>query len=172
MWSIRPLLTQKAAQVLVQALVISRLNYWNSFLSGLPTSAIRPLQLIQNATTQLVFNLPKFTPVLHSSAPFTGYQWLPASITKHLRIVLRPDRVQSTSRTWSNLTPQPVHSISASANWLVASSLRANHSTKSPLFAVLAPKWWTELPNDIRTTESLYIFSRRLKTHLFQLHLG
>jgi len=46
---IRPLLTQKAAQVLVQALVISRLDYCNSLLAGLPANAIRPLQLIQNA---------------------------------------------------------------------------------------------------------------------------
>ena len=42
---------------------------------------------------------------------------------------------------------------SASANRLVAPSLRASHSTKSQLFAVLAPKWWNELPIDIRTAE-------------------
>jgi len=40
---IRPLLTQKAAQVPVQALVISRLDYCNSLLAGLPAKAIRPL---------------------------------------------------------------------------------------------------------------------------------
>ena len=42
---IRPLLTKKVAQVLVQSLVISRLDYCNSLLAGLPASAIRPLQL-------------------------------------------------------------------------------------------------------------------------------
>jgi len=46
---IRPLLTQKAAQALVQALVISHLDYCNSLLAGLPAKAIRPLQLIQNS---------------------------------------------------------------------------------------------------------------------------
>ena len=65
----------------------------------------------------------------------------------------------------------PAHSLrSASANGLVAASLRAKHSTKLRLFAVLAPRWWNELLNDIRT-ESLYIFCRKLKTHLFQLYL-
>ena len=58
---IRPILTQKAAQVCVQALVISRLDYCNSLLAGLPVSAIRPLQLIQTVVARLVFNLPKFT---------------------------------------------------------------------------------------------------------------
>ena len=46
---IRLFLTQKAAQVLVQALIISCLDYCNSLLAGLPASAILPLQLIQNA---------------------------------------------------------------------------------------------------------------------------
>ncbi|CAB1430807.1 unnamed protein product [Pleuronectes platessa] len=40
-------------KVLVQALVISRLEYCNSLLAGLPASAIRPLQLIHNAAAQL-----------------------------------------------------------------------------------------------------------------------
>ncbi|KAL6469243.1 hypothetical protein MHYP_G00227670, partial [Metynnis hypsauchen] len=49
---IRPFLTQEAAQVLVQSLVISRLDYCNSLLAGLPMQAIKPLQLIQNAAAQ------------------------------------------------------------------------------------------------------------------------
>lgn len=28
--------------------------------------------------------------------------------------------------------------------------------------------WWNELPNDIRTVESLHIFHRKLKKHIFQ----
>ena len=76
------LLTEKGTQVLVQALVISGLDYCNSLLAGLPASAIRPLQLIQNAAARLVFNLNSLT-LLCSSAPFTGYQWLPASVSKH-----------------------------------------------------------------------------------------
>ena len=39
----------------------------------------------------------------------SGCPYYPLQDT-YLRTVLRTDRVQSTSRTWSNLTPQPVHS--------------------------------------------------------------
>ncbi|KAK3527056.1 hypothetical protein QTP86_008661 [Hemibagrus guttatus] len=46
---IRPFLSTQATQVLVQSLVISRLDYCNSLLAGLPLNAIRPLQMIQNA---------------------------------------------------------------------------------------------------------------------------
>ena len=87
---IRPLLTQKAAQVLVQALIISRLDYCNSLLAGLPAGAIRPLQLIQNSAARLVFNLPKFT---HTTPPqpslVTGgcpHHW-------YLRTVLQTDLI-------------------------------------------------------------------------------
>ena len=60
-WRICPLVTQKAAQVLVQALVISRLDYCNSLLAGLPGSAMRPLQLIRNAAAWLFFILHTFS---------------------------------------------------------------------------------------------------------------
>ncbi len=73
MRKIRPFLTEHAAQLLVQALVISRLDYCNALLAGLPLSTIKPLQIIQNAAAQLVFNEPKrahFTPL------FISFHWL------------------------------------------------------------------------------------------------
>ncbi len=56
---IRPFLTEHAAQLLVQALVISRLDYCYALLAGLPSNTIKPLQMIQNAAALLVFNEPK-----------------------------------------------------------------------------------------------------------------
>jgi hypothetical protein len=59
MHRVQPYLTQEAPQVLIQALVISRLDYFNLLLAG----------LFQNATARLLFNLPKFshvTPLLHT----------------------------------------------------------------------------------------------------------
>ncbi|KAI4873379.1 hypothetical protein NFI96_017372, partial [Prochilodus magdalenae] len=61
---IRPFLSQEPIQLLVQSLVISRLDYCNSLLAGLPLQAIGPMQLVQNAASQLIFNLPKFTHVI------------------------------------------------------------------------------------------------------------
>ncbi|KAL6103795.1 uncharacterized protein ACO6RY_13667 [Pungitius sinensis] len=36
---------------------------------------------------------------------------------------------------------------------------------------LLVPTWLNELSDDIRTAQSLYIFCRKLKTHLFKLYL-
>ncbi|XP_056292987.1 uncharacterized protein LOC130208093 [Pseudoliparis swirei] len=169
---IRPLLTQKAAQVLVQALVISRLDYCNSLLAGLPAKAIRPLQLIQNAAARLVFSLPKFA---HTTPLLRSLHWLPVAARIHFKtLVLAYRALDGSGPVYIRdmVTPYtPARSLrSATANRLVTPALRANHS-KSRLFAVLAPQWWNELPSDIRAAKSLYIFRRKLKTHLFRLYL-
>ncbi len=72
---IRPFLTEHAAQLLVQALVVSRLDYCNALLAGLPWNTIKPLQMIQNAAARLVFKEPKKNPCytsLHLTALATS----------------------------------------------------------------------------------------------------
>ncbi len=71
---IRPFLSERATQLLVQALVRSRLDYCNALLAGLPTNSIKLLQLIQNAAARLIFNEPK---IMHVTPPFINLHWLP-----------------------------------------------------------------------------------------------
>ena len=70
-------------------------------------------------------------------------------------------------------TPARSLRSTTSAGRLVPPSLRASkaRSTKSQLFSVLGPQWWNELPAALRTAESLTIFRKGLKTHLFRVHL-
>ncbi len=71
---IRPFLSEHATQLLVQALVLSRLDYCNALLAGLPGNSIKPLQLIQNTAARLIFNEPKRT---HVTPLFIRLHWLP-----------------------------------------------------------------------------------------------
>ncbi len=73
---IRPFLTEHAAQLLVQALVISRLDYCNALLAGLPSNTIKPLQMIQYAVAWLVFSEPKRA---HVTPLFVSLHWLPVA---------------------------------------------------------------------------------------------
>ena len=69
---IRPFLTQKATQVLVQASVISGLDYCNSLLSGLPFNFCSSSRM-QQPSWSSAYPSP---PTLHrSSAPFPGSSW-------------------------------------------------------------------------------------------------
>ena len=45
-------------------------------------------------------------------------------------------------------------------------------TSRSRLLSVLAPRWWNDLPVDVRTAETLTTFKGRLKIHLFRLHLS
>ncbi|KAK3568200.1 hypothetical protein QTP86_000226 [Hemibagrus guttatus] len=75
----------QVAQVLVQSLVTSRLDYCSALLAGLPLNAIRPLQLIQNAAAWLVFNLPKFS---HTTPTTPLFHWLPVVACLRLKTLM------------------------------------------------------------------------------------
>ncbi len=74
MKKIRLFLFEYALQLLVQAFVISRLEYCNILLAGLPASATKTQQMIQNAAAHLVFNQPKRT---HVTLILISLHWLP-----------------------------------------------------------------------------------------------
>ncbi|KAJ8353285.1 hypothetical protein SKAU_G00208520 [Synaphobranchus kaupii] len=169
---IRPFFTTHSTQLLVQAMVLSCLDYCNSLLAGLPASAIRPLQLIQNAAARLVFNLPRRS---HVTPLLIDLHWLPVMARiKFKTLVLAFQAVRGSAPPYLQklIRPcTPTRSLrSASSGRLVPPPLHT--STRSRRLSVLAPRWWNELPVEVRTTESLTAFKRRLKTHLFKLHLS
>ncbi|KAI4872717.1 hypothetical protein NFI96_007016, partial [Prochilodus magdalenae] len=171
---IRPFLSQEATQLLVQSLVISRLDYCNSLLAGLPLQAIRPLQLVQNAAARLIFNLPKFT---HITPLLRSLHWLPVVTRIRFKTLVLAYKAKN--------GPAPPYLMAMVKSRSVPRALRASSTVRleppplrthggqaSRLFSVLAPRWWNQLPLSVRTAESLAVFKRRLKTHLFIMHLS
>ncbi len=99
---IRPFLTEHATQLLVQALVISRLHYCSALLAGLPSNTITHLQIIQNAAARLVFNEPKRA---HVTPLFISLHWLP--IAAHIKF----KTLMLAYRKNTGSTPTYFHSI-------------------------------------------------------------
>ncbi len=170
--NIRKIRTEHAAQLLVQALVISRLDYCNALLAGLPSNTIKPLQMIQNAAARLVFNEPKRA---HVTPLFVSLHWLPVAACIQFKTLMLA------YRTTTGSAPTYFHSLmtiyipsrslrSASERRLVVPSQRGSKSL-SRTFSFTVPGWWNDLPTPIRTAGSLSIFKQQLKTHLFQLYL-
>ncbi|XP_061119563.1 uncharacterized protein LOC133142389 [Conger conger] len=159
---IRHLLTEKATQLLVQALVISRLDYCNSLLAGLPACAIKPLQLVQNAAARLITSQPRSA---HVTPLLIGLHWRP--IAAHIcfkALVLAFQAAKGTAPPYiqSLITPySPARPLrSASSGRLMVPSLRApgGRAARSRLFSILVPQWWNDLPTTVRTAESLPLF--------------
>ncbi len=155
-----------------QALVISRLDYCNALLAGLTSCTIKPLQMIQNAAARLVFNEPKRA---HVTPLFVSLHWLPVAARIKFKTLMRA------YRTTTGSAPSYFHSLmtiyfssrslrSVSECCLVVPSQRGTTSL-SRTFSSTVPGWWNELPTPIQNAESLTIFKRHLKTHLFCHHL-
>ncbi len=165
---IRPFLSEQATQLLVQALVLSRLDYCNALLAGLPACTIKPLQLIQNAAARVVFNEPKKA---HVTPLFIRLHWLPIAARIKFKVLMFAYKTTTgTAPIYLNLLVQtyaPSRSLrSASERRLVVPSQRGTKSL-SRTFSWTVPSWWNDLPISIRTAESLAIFKKHLKTHLF-----
>ncbi|KAI2644894.1 Huntingtin [Labeo rohita] len=99
---IRSFLTEQATQLLVQALVISRLDYCNALLAVLPSCTIKPLQMIQNAAARLVFNEHKRA---HVMPHFITLHWLP--VAAHIKF----KTLMLAYRTATGSAPGYLHSL-------------------------------------------------------------
>ncbi len=160
---IRPFLSEHATQLLVQALVLSRLDYCNALLAGLPANSIKPLQLIQNAAARLIFNEPKRT---HVTPLFINLHWLPAARIKFKALMFAYKTTSGSAPLYLNSVLQtyvPSRSLrSASELCIIVPSQRGTKSL-SQTFSLTVPTWWNDLPNSIRAAESLAIFKKWLK---------
>ncbi len=155
---IRPFRTERAAQLLVQALVISRLDYFNALLAGLPLNTIKPLQMIQNAAARLVFNKPKRA---HVTPLFISLHWLP--VAAHIRF-----------KTLNTGSAPAYFFHSLLRIYIPSRSLRsAQRGSKSlsRTFLFTIPGWWNDHPTPIRNAGSLSTFKQQLKTLLFRYYL-
>ena len=82
---VRKRLTESTAKQLVQSLVISRLDYCNNLLRGLPSEMLAKLQLVQNNAARLITRTKRrdhITPVL------IKLHWLPIKARIDFKILL------------------------------------------------------------------------------------
>ena len=167
--SIRHLLSTEATITLVSALVLSRLDYCNSLLSGCPQSVINQLQRVQNNAARLILRLKKSE---HISPHLASLHWLPVSERIHYKAstivfnTLKTSWPRYLSDLLSLYTPaRPLRSSSDTSALCVPSVRTATFGRRS--FSHFGPSVWNSLPLDIRSSDTASSFKRRVKTHLF-----
>ena len=96
-------------------MVISRIDYCNALLTGLPACAVKPLQMVQNAATRLVFDQPKRA---HVTPLFIELHWLPLAARIRFKSLInswKPSSSESISYPSTDLVlPYPLYACTLS----------------------------------------------------------
>ena len=159
-----------AAKTIVCSLVLSRLDYCNSILSGSPKWLIqKKIQRVQNTAARITLRMPITE---HTTPLLRMLHWL--SIPS--RIAYKIDSLCHTALTtacpkylWELLnvyTPARPLRSSLDPNILNIATARTK-SYGRQAFAYQGPIKWNRVPGSIRTVEEKDTFKRHLKTAIF-----
>ena len=168
---LRPLLNTSAAKTCALALIMSRLDYCNSALWGIPAVQLSRLQRIQNSAARIVTGTRKaehITPVLRD------LHWLPIqqridhkilSLTYASLHGLAPEYLQELAPSYV-----PTRSLRSASQCRLRlpsteGTSKKKYGTRS--FTNAAPVLWNALPLHLKEAPSISSFRKQMKTHLF-----
>lgn len=169
---IRKFLSFDTVQTLVNAFVISRLDYCNSILFGLPNTELQKLQRVQNTAARLICNVNKFD---HITPTLVKLHWLPVRYRINFKILLITFQVihglapKYLSELLTCKTKCKYNTRSTGEILLQQPRIKTLRTLGDQSFTVAAPALWNNLPNVIRSTTSINSFKKLLKTYLFKI---
>lgn len=168
---IRRHVTRDALKQLASALVLSRIDYCNSTLIGLPACTIAPLQRLQNAAARLVMGLRARD---HVTSTLAELHWLPVRFRISFKVSLIMFLIHShqcpayLSNIVTPLNSEPSRRrlrSSTGTDYLIP---RTKTKFGERSFSVAGPTTWNALPESVRAAADVATFKRLLKTHYFE----
>lgn len=167
---VRHCLDLDSTKLRIHGLVVSRLDYCNSLLYGLPEVQLRKLQRVQNAAARLVLDQRSTT---SSQAALRKLHWLPISQRVEFKLAVLAHKCfhGSAPSYLIDLVPRlrPGRDGLRSASSKLLAVPRVNLETYGRrAFSVAAPTIWNGLTEVLRNIEPLNTFRAKVKTHLFR----
>ena len=168
---IKKYLDEDCLKMLVTSLVISRVDYCNSLYYNLPDYQLKKLQNVLNRAARLITGKTRWdriTPTL------IELHWLPIKariIFKICVLAYLARNVEEPRYLWKKLhrfdlpenAAQTRHALDV--HRLDEPSATRNIGTRA--FAHSAPRLFNSLPRNVKESENIVIFKKRLKTYLF-----
>uniref|UniRef100_A0A803J7R5 Reverse transcriptase domain-containing protein n=1 Tax=Xenopus tropicalis TaxID=8364 RepID=A0A803J7R5_XENTR len=166
---IRPFLSTVTARLLMHALILSRLDYCNLLLTGLPNSHLSPLQSILNTAARILLLSSRRVQALPL---LKALSWLPVKQRIVYKLLLLTFKALHSSAPHyiSSLVPPYVPGRllrSSQSNRLVAPPTTTAVSRLKP-FCLAAPYIWNSLPDFLRRESSPSLFKTKLKDYLME----
>ena len=172
--SIRKYLTKDTCHTLVLSLVMSHLDYCNSVLVGAPDVLIAKFQRVQNMCAKLVLGKSKYD---SSTESLKELHWLPIVLRVKFKIatlVFKCLHGNAPEYLHELLTNKPISSRTLRSNQNLEHQLlvpRIKLKTFAErAFSVKGPQIWNSIPLNIRCADTIDVFSKNLKTYLFQCY--
>jgi hypothetical protein len=171
---LRPIRQQLGRDVtarLVSVLVLSRMDYCNAILAGLPAVTLAPLKRVLHAAARLVLNL---RPRDHVTSALKELHWLPIKerIQYKLCLLIHKASIGHAPAYMSDLlTAAAVDPskeglrVSVSGDYVIP---RTSLKLGERAFCVAAPRAWNQLPTELKLMRCTTTFKRQLKTFLFE----
>ena len=171
---IRRYLDEDTCHLAVQSLVISRLDYANIMLVGLPQSLLHGLQVAQNTAARLISRTRRdehITPVLAS------LHWLPVTqrikykcLSMVYKILYKENAPDYLKQLLCLHTSK--RSLRSGSQNMRLDVKRTKNLYGDRAFSIITPKLWNALPNLVHQNRTFDSFKRSVKAVLFKEHYG
>jgi hypothetical protein len=165
----RPVGQELVAQ-LVHSFVLSRLDYGNSVLAGLPKSAIMPLQRVQNAAARLILDLRMND---HVTPALRQLHWLPVDRRVDFKLCTMMHSIHTgqcptyLADMVRAVAVNQTRSGLRSADTAQYIKPRCRTDIGKRAFSYAGPLAWNDLPSSLHCITDSKLFRKQLKTHYF-----
>ena len=170
LWRIRRFIDKDTCAHAARTLIINRLDYCNSLLYGISKNDINRLQRLQNKAAKLVFALGRrehVTPLLKDLHWLRMEERIKFKVLLHIFKCLHDQNPSYLKEAMVLYTPGHAGLRSNDDTTKLVESRHAPLVIGNRSFFKAGPRLWNSIPAVIRSVQSMEIFKKQLKTHLF-----
>ena len=150
--------------------IMSRLDYCNAVLAGLPASTLVPFQRVLHAAVRTVLDLkPRDSSSSRVALVAERIQYKLCLLVHKSFLGYTPEYISDLLTSVANIPGRSTLRASLCGNLVVP---RTRRRIGDRAFSVAAPRAWNRLPTELKLLRSTVSFRRDLKTFLFHSVYG